>query len=378
LNDPAPALLSTTRTGDTLSVSLRGEWHIATTPPDFTNFLAASFSGSTPPSKITFDASTLGKYDSSLISLLLKLHKQCDLTSTAFDRDSLPSGVNDLLDMALAVPETEDARAGVSDRHFFFRLGTASLQLVDGLFDLFSFLGECLFSIGRLFTGRARFRHRDFWVTVQECGAEALPIVSLISCLIGMILAFVGAHQLASMGATLFVADLVAIAMVREMGVIMTGIIMSGRTGAAFAAQLGSMKVNEEIDALRTFGFNPIDFLVLPRILALVIMMPLLTVYANIVGIVGGMIVGVFMGLSFEQYFNQTVNSLDLVACSIGLVKSVVFGVIIAGAGCLRGMQSGTSSSAVGTAATSAVVTSITAIILADAIFAIVTTIMGL
>jgi phospholipid/cholesterol/gamma-HCH transport system permease protein len=371
-------LLSAERSGDTLSVTLRGQWHIDERPPDVTDTLAAPFKDGGPPAQVSFLATELGLYDSSLISVLLQLHRQCEKAGASFDRESLPSGVNDLLDMALAVPETEDARAGVTEISFLFRLGTASIQFVDEFLDLFNFLGECIFSFGRLLAGRARFRRKDFWLILQECGAEALPIVSLISGLIGMILAFVGAHQLGSMGATIFVADLVAVAMVREMGAIMTGIIMSGRTGAAFAAQLGSMKVNEEIDALRTFGFNPIDYLVLPRMLALIVMMPLLTVYANVVGIAGGMLVGLATDLSFEQYFNQTINSLDLVSCSIGIGKSVTFGIIISAAGCLRGMQSGSSSSAVGTAATSAVVTSITAIIVADAIFAVVTTILGI
>ncbi|MEM7145082.1 MAG: ABC transporter permease [Verrucomicrobiota bacterium] len=377
MNDPSPDLLSAHRSDDSLTVSLRGAWHINSSPPDFTTTLAPQLQSGAPPTTISFDTSDLDSYDSSLISLLLKLHRQCESTDTTFDRDSLPTDINDLLEMALAVPETEEAE-DQRDRRFFYRVGSASLAIVDELLDLFNFLGECLFAIGRLLTGRARFRHRDFWVTVQESGAEALPIVALISILIGMILAFVGSHQLSEFGASIYVADLVGIAMVREMGAIMAGVIMSGRTGAAFAAQLGSMKVNEEIDALRTFGFNPIDFLVIPRILALVIMMPLLTVYADILGILGGMIVGVTMGISFDQYFNQTVNSLDLVACSIGIVKGFVFGFIIAGAGCLRGMQSGGSSAAVGNATTSAVVTSITAIIIADAVFAVLTTILGL
>ncbi|MEM8955215.1 MAG: ABC transporter permease [Verrucomicrobiota bacterium] len=377
MNDDSSNLLSADRSGDRLEVFLSGSWHINSSPPDFASSLATPLNDGGPPSSITFDTSALDSYDSSLISLLLKLHRQCESTNTRFDRDSLPGDVNDLLDMALAVPETEEGNRR-QDRRFFYRVGSASLAIVDELLDLFNFLGECLFAIGRLLTGRARFRHRDFWVTVQESGAEALPIVALISVLIGMILAFVGSHQLSEFGASIYVADLVGIAMVREMGAIMAGVIMSGRTGANFAAQLGSMKVNEEIDALRTFGFNPIDFLVIPRILALVIMMPLLTVYADIIGILGGMIVGVTMGISFDQYFNQTINSLDIVACMIGITKGFVFGFIIAGAGCLRGMQSGGSSAAVGSATTSAVVTSITAIIIADAIFAVLTTILGL
>lgn len=372
---PSP-LLTPSRQDETLVLALRGEWDIRQQPPGFET-LSEHFADDSGPARVAFDTTGLDHYDSSLISLLLQIHRRCEEKEASFDRDSLPDGINQLLDMALAVPEKRDARAGVTERDFFFSLGQASLDLVSELFDLLHFLGECILSFGRLLTGRARFRRRDFWVIIQECGAEALPIVSLISGLIGMIFAFVGAYQMAGIGTTIYVANLVAIAMAREMGCIMTGIIMSGRTGAAFAAQIGSMKINEEIDALKTFGFSPIDFLVLPRMLALIIMMPLLTIYANIVGMAGGMLVGLGFDISMGQYIAQTISALDLKSLGIGIGKSVIFGVIIAAAGCLRGMQSGSSASAVGTAATSAVVVSITAIILTDSLFAILTTVFG-
>jgi phospholipid/cholesterol/gamma-HCH transport system permease protein len=373
---PPSTLLDSVRNQNTLVLSLRGDWDIREDPPGF-GVLAPEFRNGNAPGKVTFDTAQLEMYDSSLISLLLQLHKRCEESKTEFDRAALPEGINQLLDMALAVPEKRDARAGTTERRFFHRVGEASIKLVDEIFDLVFFLGECLLSFGRFVTGRARFRRGDFWVTLQECGVEALPIVSLIGGLIGMIFAFVGAFQMAGFGATVYVAALVAIAMVREMGCLMTGVIMSGRTGAAFAAQLGSMKVNQEIDALKTFGFSPIDFLVLPRMLALILMMPLLTVYATLIGIAGGALVtclGYDVGL--EQYLNQTVKSLTWGSCALGLTKSVIFGVIVAAAGCLRGMQSGSSASAVGTAATSAVVVSITAIILTDCVFAVVTTLL--
>jgi phospholipid/cholesterol/gamma-HCH transport system permease protein len=157
---------------------------------------------------------------------------------------------------------------------------------------------------------------------LQQCGAEALPIVALINFLIGSILAFVGNVQLTHFGANLYVADLVGIAMAREMGVVMTAIIMSGRTGAAFASHIGSMRANEEFDALRTFGFNPFDFLVLPRLLALVLMMPLLTIYADVIGIFGGMVVGSFVGNAPELYWHETLASLDMTNSSLGVIKS--------------------------------------------------------
>jgi len=165
----------------------------------------------------------------------------------------------------------------------------------------------------KLLRGKARFRRSDFIMTIQECGVQALPIVSLISLLVGLILAFVGAVQLMMFGAQIYVASLVGIAMVRVMGAIMTGIIMAGRTGAAFAAQLGTMQVNEEIDALTTLGVSPMEFLVLPRMLALGLMMPLLCLYADLMGILGGLIVGVGMlDLSVVEYINQTRASVSL------------------------------------------------------------------
>jgi phospholipid/cholesterol/gamma-HCH transport system permease protein len=205
---------------------------------------------------------------------------------------------------------------------------------------------------------------------------EALPIVSLISFLIGLILAFVGNVQLTHFGANIFVADLVGIAMVREMGVVMTAIIMSGRTGAAFAAHIGSMNANEEIDALRTFGFNPFDFLVLPRLIALVLMMPLLTVYSNVVGIIGGMFVGSFVGIPPELYWNETLAAVDLTTASLGVIKSVFFGAAIAISGCMMGMSAGNSSAAVGEATTRAVVAAITTVVVLDSAFAAIFTLL--
>jgi phospholipid/cholesterol/gamma-HCH transport system permease protein len=193
-----------------------------------------------------------------------------------------------------------------------------------------------------------------------------------------MILAFVGNAQLTNFGANLLVADLVAIAMVREMGVVMTAIIMSGRTGAAFAAHIGSMNANEEIDALRTSGFDPFDYLVLPRLLALVIMMPVLTIYSNVVGILGGMMVGSFVGIPTVLFWNETLLSLNFTNSSLGVIKSVFFGAAIAISGCMQGMRAGRSSAAVGEATTHAIVAAITWVVVLDSAFAAVFTILNI
>jgi phospholipid/cholesterol/gamma-HCH transport system permease protein len=200
-----------------------------------------------------------------------------------------------------------------------------------------------------------------------------VPIVTLISLLVGLILAFVGAVQLALFGAQLYIADLVALGMTREMGALMTAIIMSGRSGAAFAAQIGTMNVNLELSALRVMGFGPVEFLVLPRMLALILVMPLLCLYADLLGIIGGGMVSVaFFDTPLTQYLHRTAEAVKLSDFFVGLFKCGVFGVLIALAGCLRGMQCGRSASAVGDAATSAVVTGIVFIVIADSIITLI------
>jgi phospholipid/cholesterol/gamma-HCH transport system permease protein len=242
-----------------------------------------------------------------------------------------------------------------------------------------AFLGELTLSFGRLFRGRAVFDRGDLLTFLDQAGAQALGIVSLISFLIGVIFAFVGAFQMEQFGAGIYVANLVAVAMVREMSAIMTGIIMAGRTGAAFAAQLGTMKVNEETDALRTLGLNPIDFLVLPRALALIVMMPLLTLYASLLGILGGMVASLGMlDVSLVQYLEQTRSSLSLADLFGGLFKALVYGIVVTIAGCQQGMACGNSAQAVGQATTGAVVMGILLIVISASVLTVIYTVLGI
>lgn len=325
-----------------------------------------------------YEASDLGAFDSTLPAFLLaqlRAHPRPD--GGAFSLEGLPANLRGLLELALAVPE-EIVAQGDGSRSFMVKLGRLSMRVWQSTLDVIEFVGHCSFSVGRFLSGRARFRTPDLWLSVQECGIEALPIVTLISFLIGMILAFVGNAQLTNFGANLLVADLVAIAMVREMGVVMTAIIMSGRTGAAFAAHIGSMNTNEEIDALRTSGFDPFDYLVLPRLLALVIMMPLLTVYSNVVGILGGMLVGSMVGIPAVLFWNETLLSINITNSSLGIIKSVFFGAAIAISGCMQGMRAGRSSAAVGEATTHAIVAAITWVVVLDSVFAAVFTILNI
>jgi len=330
-------------------------------------------------SAVVLSGGDIAGWDSSLITLLLRILERCRARNISVDSSGLPSGVQRLLKLATAIPERSGARKTATREPFLDRIGKQAVDLFEAFLGMLTFLGEVTVAFGRLITGRARFPKDEFFATLKACGVDALPIVSLISLLIGLILAFVGAVQLSLFGAQIYVASLVAIAMVRVMGAVMAGIIMAGRTGAAFSAEIGTMQVNEEIDALQTMGISPMEYLVLPRMLALVIMMPLLCIYADLMGVLGGFIVGVGMlDLTVTEYYHETVRALSLVDFWVGLFQGAVFGVIIALAGCLRGIQCGRSASAVGTATTSAVVTSIVAIVVATAIITVVCNVLGI
>lgn len=328
---------------------------------------------------IAFDADELASWDSSVLAFLVDLSELCRKRGLSMDRASLPAGLHRLLDLAEAVPEKAGARKQAVETPLLERLGNTAIGCGTSLREMLAFLGDMTLTFVRLFRLKVRFRAVDLFLLIQQAGAQALPIVTLISFLVGVILAFVGAVQLKQFGAQIYVADLVGIAMIREMGAMMTGIIMAGRTGAAFAAQLGTMKVTQEIDAFTTMGFSPLEFLVLPRVIALVLMMPLLCLYSDFVGVLGGAAIGVGMlDLSWTTYFRQTANAIGLPDVFGGVFKSSVYGVLIALAGCLRGIQCGNSSSAVGDAATSAVVTGIVAIVVACGLFAVVFYVLGI
>lgn len=328
---------------------------------------------------LEFDGAGLGRWNSGLMTFILRCQALCQERQIDFRAHTLPEGVQRLLQLARAVPEKAGARRSPLRPRVFQRVGESALARWDGGRDVLAFLGENAQALGNLLRGRAQFRWADARLVMQECGPEALGIVALINFLVGLILAFVGAVQLTQFGASIYVADLVAIGAVREMGCIMTGIILCGRTGAAFAAQLGSMKVNEEIDALRTFGLAPVEFLVLPRVLALVLMMPLLCVFADLIAIFGGYVVSVAMlDVTPALYIDRTIEAITLKSFLLGVFKGSFFGVLVALTGCLRGMQCGNNAAAVGQATTSAVVAGITSIIVADGVFAVLCNALGI
>ena len=375
---PAPAVLGFRRPSAlTLEICFGGPWTIRQVLPEMGE-VQPQLEAPPQVGRVAFETSELTQWDSGLLTFLVQVIERCEQQQVTVDRMGLPQGVRRLLVLAEAVPEREDARRSAVRPSWLTRIGAQTQDLLDGGVEVIAFVGEALLSGFRLLRGRAHFRRSDLALILQECGAQALPIVSLISFLVGLILAFMGAVQLQQFGAQTFVANLVGLGMAREMGAMMVGIIMAGRTGAAFAAQLGTMRVNQEIDALTTMGFSPMDFLVLPRLLALVVMLPLLCLYADLLGILGGLVVGVGMlDLGLVQYVVQTQEALAPMDFVLGLIKSAAYGVLVAIAGCLRGMQCGSSSAAVGTAATSAVVTSIVWIVVASAILTLIYDALG-
>lgn len=373
-----PPEVSLSRLGDdTLMIGVTGSWKINAGLPT-TAEIEQQMQNHAGIRYVNFDTNDLAEWDSGFLRFLSKIFDYCARNNIDCIKEGLPKGVVRLLELASAVPEKKDARRQAEALSLVARVGTNTLKFRSSVGDMLAFIGEAFLACIKMIQGKARFRRTDLTLLIQDAGAKALPIVSLISLLVGLILAFVGAIQLRMFGAQIYVADLVGLGMVREMGAMMTAVIMAGRTGAAYAAQLGTMQVNEEIDALQTLGISPMEFLVLPRMLALVFMLPLLCLYADLMGIIGGAIVGVGMlDLSPVEYFNETRAAIRLVDFIVGLIKSGVFGVLVALAGCLRGMQCGRSASAVGDAATSAVVTGIVSIVVSDAIMTVIYDILG-
>jgi len=346
-----------------LTIVLSGAWTLHAHPPPPADLLAA-LDKTVRCLRFTCDA--LETWDTRLLVFLKTILETAEQRHIDVDRTGLPPGVLRLLTLSEAVPE--QVTYSQPDREFLVtRIGRQVLTLVGQACELATFTGEILLALLHLLTGKKPFKPRDFLYFIQNCGVGSLPIVSLIAVLVGVILSFVGAVQLQMFGAQIYVANLVGLGMVLEMGALMSGVIIAGRIGASYAAQLGTMQVNEEIDALRTMGISPVGFLVLPRILALMLMLPLLCVYADIMGILGGSLIGVTMlDLSLVEYLEQTRKTIQLSQFGQGIMKASIFGILIGFAGCLRGMQCGRSALAVGEATTSAVVTSIVLIVVSD------------
>ncbi len=357
---------------ESLAVTLSGDWLLERALPAIQPVLER-LTGEAKPAVLRFDATSLGDWDTGLLANLVQIRRCAETNGVGIDESGLPEGAQQLMTLAFAVKEREGARRKRQRKGILEKVGAKILRTIARSAELLTFVGELVLSFGRWFRGRATYLKSDLAHYFEEAGADALPIVSLISFLIGMIFAFVGVMQLNNFGAGIYTADLVAVAMVREMAPIMTAIIMAGRTGAAYAAQIGTMKVNEEIDALTTLGMQPIDFLVMPRVVALVVMMPLLTLYASLMGILGGALVGLSMlDASLVQYLTQTVDSVDMSSLFGGLFKSTVYGSLVALAGCQQGMACGNSAMAVGESTTRAVVMGIVLIVVSASVLTVI------
>jgi len=365
-------LTCTTAPDDSLAVSLTGDWLLDAVLPGIEP-VVERLQQAPAPVGIRFETDGLGDWDTGLVARLVSIRQAAEQQGIPVDDSGLPEGARQLVALAFAVREREGARRSARDIGFLESIGAKSLRVIGRSRELLAFVGELVLSFGRLVRGKATYLRSDLVQYIQEAGAEALPIVSLISFLIGMIFAFVGVMQLENFGAGIYTANLVAVAMVREMAPIMTAIIMAGRTGAAYAAQIGTMKVNEEVDALTTLGMDPIDFLVTPRVIALIIMLPMLTLYGSLMGILGGAFVGLAMlDVSLPQYVSQTVESVGLNSLLGGLFKSVVYGSLVAIAGCQQGLACGNSAMAVGESTTRAVVMGIVLIVVSASILTVI------
>lgn len=368
-----PAASATVRLSDAqLITNLAGDWRLELGTPQFETLIAAALAAdATPPTAartLAFDSSALGAWDSSLLIFVQQAQAYGESKDVAVDTAGLPAQVTQMLALASAVPERKLPTPAPAPPRVA-QIGLAGIAAWDSSVAGVTFLGELVEATSRLVTGRAHMQWRAFWVVVQSNSSGALPIVTLIALLVGVIIAFLGAVVLDRFGAGYYVSYLVGYGMLREMGALMTGIIIAGRTGAGFAAELGSMKITEELDAYATLGVSAVDHLVLPRMLGLFVMMPLLVLYADAVGILGGLLVAVtLIDLTPTQFVTGMLSAVELSDALLGIFKGAVYGFIIGFAGCWHGLRTGSDASAVGKSATSAVVLGITMIIVANAV----------
>ena len=333
-----------------------------------------AFWESSHPAEIAADLSGVKYMDSAGAMLLLQLEEKAKDTGISFqflNEKEKFKGIMNLLDMkALHLPPliSEEEQKG-----FFELFGEAAQRVYDDFIRVMTFIGELLTAIAYSLRHPLAVRWTAVFFYMKRVGVDGLPIVSLISLLVGVIIAFMSSLQLKQFGATTYVAALVGFAMVRELGPLMTAIIVAGRSGSAFSAEIGSMMINEEVDALTTMGFDPIRFLAIPKVLASILVVPLLTIYSAFFGIVGGLMVGVLgLDLTVYSFIKQTMDSFKVFDVVSSLIKAAVFAMLISGIACQRGFQVRGGAEAVGAATTSAVVAGIFLIVLANSAFAII------
>ena len=327
---------------------------------------------------IKFVTDNLQNWDSSLLLIIFETLLSAQTKQQKCDISALPENLQKLIQLAFTVSHAPSSPAK-DKKSFFENIGYKAFLLYKIIMNTLNYLKTIFCSLGRFVTAHSIMRKKDFWVALTDCGPAAIGIVSLISFLVGLILAFVGAVQLQTFGAQIYVASLVTIGMCRIMGAIMVGIIMAGRTGSSYAATIGTMQVNEELDALETMGLSKIDFLVLPRLLSLLLAMPILTMLADFMGILGGASVGIFiMNLPAPEYWKYALNAFALNNFLIGIFHGLCFGFIIALCGCYSGLTCGRKADSVGVAATQSVVCAIVWMIVITGIITVICQELGI
>ena len=330
------------------------------------------------PAQLVVDASAVDYCDGSGIGLLIELHRRQQMAGGNIEVRGLKDVFRQLLSL-FDPAEFEGLKSASVERHSIPEaVGRATFRFFEEAGTLIAFVGELFVALARAFKAPRAVRWKDTLRAAETAGVDAFPIIALVSFLIGLIMAFQSAIPMRQFGAEIYVANLVALSMLRELGPLMTAIVLIGRSGSAFAAELGTMKVNEEIDALATMGLDPVRFLVVPRLIAALIMTPLLTVFADLMGLVGGGIVVLSLGYPLVSYFKQVLSAVTYGDLLGGLLKSFVFGIIVAGIGCFRGLQTKTGASAVGDATTGAVVMGIILIVVVVGIFSVIYFYLGI
>lgn len=330
------------------------------------------------PERILFDASEIEYADGTGIGLLMNLRLRQLKLGGEVEITGLRDEFRRLLDFFDPSDFWEVECQDCEPAHIPEQLGAATVRAWDEIRGFVYFTGEVAVALGRAVMNPRVVRWGDAFLVAEKAGANALPIIALISFLVGLIMAFQGVIPMKQFGVEIYVADLIALSVLRELGPLMTAIILAGRSGSAFAAEIGTMKVNEEIDALSTMGLDPVRFLVVPRIIAALAVTPLLTMFANLIGLVGGSVPLLSIGYPLVSYINHVLDAADYVDLLGGLLKSLFFGITIAGIGCLQGLRTRTGASAVGDSATRAVVTGLVAIVVVDGVFAVVYYYLGI
>jgi phospholipid/cholesterol/gamma-HCH transport system permease protein len=318
-------------------------------------------------------AQDLSAWDAGLAAALRERLAPLARNGVRLQLDSLPRDVRATLALALPEPGSAPPTAAAPPSRGLAYLGQRVADAGAQMFVTATFVGEVLLALGRLLRGRSGLQRSELWRQVEQCGPLSLPIVALTSGLIGLMLAYMGGAQLDRLGAQSYIADIVTVGMVRELAGLMTGVILAGRVGSAFAAQLATMKGGEEIDALRVLGVDPIDHLVLPRLLALVLVAPLIWAYACLTGVLAGAVPAVLVyGVAMGEYLGQCLEALTWTHLWIGLFKCVCYAALLALAGCREGLHAGRNAQAVGAATTAAVVKGLVWIIAAASLSTIV------